>query len=87
MVDATLLIFLPRRFKVMDDERLRDDLAAWACFRLDRLQSGYRMIHLYNADGMLTKGFLFVKITIKFGEIDQVEELSGTLKRAQVQLF
>lgn len=71
----------------MDDERLRDDMAGWACIRLDRLQPGYRMIHLYNADGMLTKGFLFVKITKKFGEIDRVEDLSGTLKRTHVRSF
>lgn len=50
------------RFKVMDDDRLHDDLAAWACFRLDRLQPGYRMIHLYDANGLLSKGALFVKI-------------------------
>ncbi|OCK85102.1 PLC-like phosphodiesterase [Lepidopterella palustris CBS 459.81] len=50
------------RFKVMDDERLRDNLAAWACFRLDRLQPGYRMIHLYDANGILSKGVLFVRI-------------------------
>jgi hypothetical protein len=47
----------------MDDERIHDDLAAWACFRLDRLQPGLRMIHLYDANGMLTKGVLFVRIT------------------------
>ncbi|ORY14508.1 PLC-like phosphodiesterase [Clohesyomyces aquaticus] len=50
------------RFKVMDDERLHDDLAAWACFRLDRLQPGIRMIHLYDANGVVTKGVLFVRI-------------------------
>jgi hypothetical protein len=42
----------------MDDERLSDDLAAWACFRLDRLQPGIRIIHLYDA----TKGVLLVRI-------------------------
>lgn len=50
------------RFKVMDDERLGDDLAAWACFRLDRLQPGIRMIHLYNSNGVISKGVLMVKI-------------------------
>ncbi|KAF2186935.1 PLC-like phosphodiesterase [Zopfia rhizophila CBS 207.26] len=50
------------RFKVMDDERIHDDLAAWACFRLDRLQPGLRMIHLYDSAGVLTKGVLFVRI-------------------------
>jgi hypothetical protein len=52
----------PHRFKVMDDERLGDDLAAWACFRLDRLQSGLRMLHLYDSNGVVTKGVLLVRI-------------------------
>jgi hypothetical protein len=51
-----------RRFKVMDDERLSDDLAAWACFRLDRLQPGLRMLHLYDSNGVVTKGVLLVRI-------------------------
>jgi hypothetical protein len=46
----------------MDDERLGDDLAAWACFRLDRLHSGLRMLHLYDSNGVVTKGVLFVRI-------------------------
>ncbi|EON61955.1 hypothetical protein W97_01173 [Coniosporium apollinis CBS 100218] len=50
------------RFKVMDDDRMKDDLAAWACFRLDRLSSGYRMIHLFDCAGVQTKGVLFVRI-------------------------
>ncbi|KAF2634338.1 PLC-like phosphodiesterase, partial [Massarina eburnea CBS 473.64] len=50
------------RFKVMDDERLGDDLAAWACFRLDRLQPGIRMLHLYNSNGVVSKGVLLVRI-------------------------
>jgi hypothetical protein len=50
------------RFKVMDDERISDDLAAWACFRLDRLQPGLRMLHLYDANGVITKGVMLVRI-------------------------
>ncbi|KAF2196899.1 PLC-like phosphodiesterase [Delitschia confertaspora ATCC 74209] len=50
------------RFKVMDDERIRDDLAAWACFRLDRLREGLRLIHLYDSNGVVTKGVLLVRI-------------------------
>lgn len=50
------------RFKVMDDERLSDDLAAWACFRLDRLRPGLRMLHLYDSNGVITKGVLLVRI-------------------------
>ncbi|KAF2831766.1 hypothetical protein CC86DRAFT_282940 [Ophiobolus disseminans] len=46
----------------MDDERLSDDLAAWACFRLDRLQPGLRILHLYDANGVVTKGVLLVRI-------------------------
>ncbi|KAK4242612.1 hypothetical protein C8A03DRAFT_40107 [Achaetomium macrosporum] len=30
------------RFMVLDDELGRDDLAAWACVRVDRLREGYR---------------------------------------------
>jgi hypothetical protein len=51
-----------RRFKVMDDERLSDDLAAWACFRLDRLRPGLRILHLYDSNGVITKGVLLVRI-------------------------
>ncbi|KAK3208620.1 hypothetical protein GRF29_77g1375644 [Pseudopithomyces chartarum] len=50
------------RFKVMDDERISDDLAAWACFRLDRLQPGIRMVHLYDSNGVISRGVLLVRI-------------------------
>ncbi|KAF2847566.1 hypothetical protein T440DRAFT_360497, partial [Plenodomus tracheiphilus IPT5] len=46
----------------MDDERLSDDLAAWACFRLDRCRSGLRMLHLYDGNGVISKGVLLVRI-------------------------
>jgi hypothetical protein len=46
----------------MDDDRLRDDLAGWACFRLDRLQPGLRMLHLYDWEGVVTKGVMLVRI-------------------------
>ncbi|KAF2727273.1 hypothetical protein EJ04DRAFT_451671 [Polyplosphaeria fusca] len=46
----------------MDDEHLSDDLAAWACFRLDRLQPGYRVLHLFNSNGVISRGVLFVRI-------------------------
>jgi hypothetical protein len=55
------------RFKIMDDERLSDDLAAWACFRLDRLQPGLRMLHLYDSNGVVTKGVLLVRIRKNVG--------------------
>ena len=57
-----VLILARCRFKVMDDERLSDDLAAWACYRLDRLQPGVRMLHLYNSNGVVSKGVLLVRI-------------------------
>ena len=55
--------FRPRcRFKVQDDEIGKDDLAAWACIRLDRVQSGYRFVHLTDAVGSPTQGVLLVNI-------------------------
>ena len=50
------------RFKIQDDEIGKDDLAAWACIRLDRLRSGYRFIHLFDTLGRHSTGVLFVKI-------------------------
>lgn len=46
----------------MDDERIHDNFAAWACLRLDRLQSGYRLVHLFDCNGVQTEGVLLVKI-------------------------
>ena len=54
------------RFKVQDDEIGKDDLAAWACMRLDRVRRGYRLVHLYNAAGNLSDGFLLVNIDKSF---------------------
>lgn len=52
------------RFKVMDDETLsRDEMVAWACFRLDRFQPGIRLIHLYDPEGQPTNGVLLVRIS------------------------
>ncbi|KAI1356603.1 PLC-like phosphodiesterase [Xylaria sp. FL0043] len=50
------------RFLVKDDEIGRDDLAAWACIRLDRLRSGYRFVHLLTAKGAVSPGVVLVKI-------------------------
>lgn len=55
-----------RRFKVQDDEIGKDDLAAWACIRLDRLRRGYRLVHLYDTAGNLSDGFLLVNIEKSF---------------------
>ncbi|KAI3333725.1 PLC-like phosphodiesterase [Ustulina deusta] len=50
------------RFLVKDDEIGRDDLAAWACIRLDRLHSGYRFVHLLTAKGAVSAGVVLVKV-------------------------
>lgn len=44
---------------------MNDDLAAWACIRLDRLQPGYRFISLLDENGVATAGILLVKIEKK----------------------
>ncbi|ODH28211.1 hypothetical protein ACO22_03981 [Paracoccidioides brasiliensis] len=51
------------RVKVKDDEIGRDDLAAWACIRLDRLRQGYRFIRLFDTKGRESPGILLVKIS------------------------
>ncbi|ROT38545.1 1-phosphatidylinositol-4,5-bisphosphate phosphodiesterase gamma-2 [Sodiomyces alkalinus F11] len=51
------------RFTVRDDEIGRDDLAAWACVRLDRLRSGYRFVHLLDCEGRVTEGVILVRVT------------------------
>ncbi|KAH9224194.1 PLC-like phosphodiesterase [Leptodontidium sp. 2 PMI_412] len=53
------------RFKIEDARYAKDDLAAWACIRLDRLQQGYRFIYLLDAKGQATPGLLLVKIEKK----------------------
>lgn len=50
------------RFLVKDDEIGRDDLAAWACVRLDRLRSGWRLVHLLDRQGRVSGGALLVKV-------------------------
>lgn len=39
-----------------------DNLAGWACIRLDRLQQGYRFVRLMDAHGRPTEGKLFIKV-------------------------
>lgn len=54
------------RFIVRDDELFqRDDLAAWACVRLDRLRLGYRFVRLMDAKGRETDGVVLVKVMKK----------------------
>ena len=55
------------RFKVSDDEIGRDDLAAWACVRVDRLGEGYRFVHLLDCEGQVTEGAVLVRIDKKLG--------------------
>ncbi|PFH58463.1 hypothetical protein XA68_13669 [Ophiocordyceps unilateralis] len=51
------------RFTIRDDEIGRDDLAAWACIRLDRLGQGYRLVPLRDARGTAARGAgLLVKV-------------------------
>lgn len=50
------------RFTVRDDEFGRDDLAAWACVRLDRLAEGYRLIPLIDTNGHATEGIVLVRV-------------------------
>ncbi|PHH64693.1 hypothetical protein CDD81_4134 [Ophiocordyceps australis] len=50
------------RFTVRDDEIGRDDLAAWACVRLDRLGQGYRFVRLLNWCGQETAGRVLIKV-------------------------
>lgn len=50
------------RFKVEHSGRIRNQHTAWACIRLDRLQSGYRFIKLKTAEGYNSNGLLLVKI-------------------------
>lgn len=54
------------RFVVRDDELFqRDDLAAWACVRLDRLRLGYRFVRLMDAKGRETEGVVLIKVLKK----------------------
>ena len=53
------------RFRIKDDSYGRDQLAAWACVRIDRLREGTHFIHLLNAEGMETEGALFLSVSKK----------------------
>lgn len=50
------------RLTVRDDEIGHDDLAAWACVRLDRLRSGYRFVHLWDSRGTRSHGAVLVRV-------------------------
>jgi hypothetical protein len=51
------------RLKVIHNDRFgRDDAAAWACIRIDRLAPGYRLLHLWDSKGLPSIGVLLVNI-------------------------
>ncbi|KAK1765664.1 PLC-like phosphodiesterase [Phialemonium atrogriseum] len=51
------------RFTIRDDEIGHDELAAWACVRLDRLGAGYRFVHLLDAGGVETEGLVLIRVS------------------------
>ncbi|KAI0419013.1 PLC-like phosphodiesterase [Xylaria grammica] len=55
------------RFRVEHDEslfiNLKETFAGWACIRLDRLATGFRLIPLLDPHGCETKGVLLVNIS------------------------
>lgn len=68
------------RFKIMHDDRFaRDELAAWACIRLDRLGHGYRFVHLRDEKGMRSKGVILVRIDYSWN----VKDISVPVSKEQ----
>jgi phosphatidylinositol phospholipase C, delta len=63
----------PHRFKVEDAKYAMDSACAWACIRLDRLQQGYRFVHLMDMKGQPTDGLLFVKIEKSLKPVENVK--------------
>jgi hypothetical protein len=61
------------RFKVEDAGYAKDSVCAWACIRLDRLQQGYRFVHLNDMKGQATQGLLFVKVEKKLKPVENVK--------------
>ena len=61
------------RFKVEDAGYTKDSVCAWACIRLDRLQQGYRFVHLHDMKGQATQGLLFVKVEKKLKPVENVK--------------
>lgn len=59
---SPLLTQEPRIKLLHDDTLSRDDLIAWACFRISRLQQGVRVVHFFDTEGKRTNGSLLVKI-------------------------
>jgi phosphatidylinositol phospholipase C delta len=54
-------------FMIMSEAAVGTDVvAAWACVRLDRLRSGYRLVHLLDRQGRAGRGVLLVRLTQRF---------------------
>ncbi|KAK4175677.1 putative 1-phosphatidylinositol-4,5-bisphosphate phosphodiesterase [Triangularia setosa] len=58
------------RFKVEDSSSIRDNLMAWACIRLDRLQTGYRCIDLLSKTRRKTE---HAKLLVKVEKVFRAE--------------
>lgn len=68
-IDDPALCFL--RVKLMDDvEMRRDELAGWACVRLDRLGRGLRLLALRDAGGKATEGRVLWEVQWAIREVD-----------------
>jgi len=54
------------RFRVEHEpsrmQPLKENFSSWACIRLDRLATGYRLVTLLDSDGNETEGLLLVKV-------------------------
>ena len=64
-ISQVLITLFSYRIKIEDARYGRDDLAAWACIRLDRLQQGYRFVNLLDEKGNATSGLLLIKVDKK----------------------
>lgn len=54
-------------FTIMSEAAVGPDVvAAWACIRLDRLKSGYRLVHLLDKRGLPSRGVLLVRLTQRY---------------------
>lgn len=54
-------------FMIMSEAAVGPDVvAAWACIRLDRLKSGYRLVHLVDKRGLASRGVLLVRLTQRY---------------------
>ena len=62
----------------MSDVFGRDDLVAWACLRLDRLRTGFRLLHLLGPNRERTSGALLVHVSKTFeqGKLLEFQQIS-----------